>query len=81
MFDLTEGLIRRKYTDRDIELILGGNFKRVLADVGNVSAVAEHPGIATHAILFRSSVSRRRRTRSAETGASRFSGLRAARPT
>jgi len=31
MFDLTEGLIRRKYNDKDIELILGGNFKRVLA--------------------------------------------------
>jgi membrane dipeptidase len=33
MFDLTEGLIRRKYSDRDIELILGGNFKRVLTDI------------------------------------------------
>jgi membrane dipeptidase len=30
MFDLTEGLIRRKYSDANIELILGGNFKRVL---------------------------------------------------
>ena len=30
MFDLTEGLIRRKYTDDQIEGILGGNFKRVL---------------------------------------------------
>lgn len=33
MFDLTEGLIRRRYGDRDIELILGGNFKRVLAQI------------------------------------------------
>ncbi|HLF82770.1 MAG TPA: membrane dipeptidase [Blastocatellia bacterium] len=33
MFDLTEGLIRRKYSDTDIEGILGGNFKRVLAQV------------------------------------------------
>jgi membrane dipeptidase len=33
MFDLTEGLIRRKYSDRDIEGILGGNFKRVLAQI------------------------------------------------
>ena len=33
MFDLTEGLIRRKYSDADIEGILGGNFKRVLADL------------------------------------------------
>ncbi|MBA3713430.1 MAG: membrane dipeptidase [Pyrinomonadaceae bacterium] len=31
MFDLTEGLIRRKYSDKDIEGILGGNFKRALA--------------------------------------------------
>ena len=31
MFDLAEGLIRRKYSDKDIELILGGNFKRALA--------------------------------------------------
>jgi membrane dipeptidase len=33
MFDLTEGLIRRKYSDKDIELILGGNFKRALAQI------------------------------------------------
>lgn len=33
MFDLTEGLIRRKYSDKDIEGILGGNFKRVLAQI------------------------------------------------
>ncbi len=30
IFDLTEGLIRRGYSDQNIELILGGNFKRVL---------------------------------------------------
>jgi membrane dipeptidase len=30
MFDLTEGLIRRKYNDVDIQGILGGNFARVL---------------------------------------------------
>ena len=36
VFDLTEGLIRRKYNDRDIELILGGNFKRVLAQIWTV---------------------------------------------
>jgi membrane dipeptidase len=35
MFDLTEGLIRRKYTDKDIEGILGGNFKRVLSQIWN----------------------------------------------
>ncbi len=33
MYDLTEGLIRRKYTDAQIEGILGGNFKRVFAQV------------------------------------------------
>ena len=37
VFDLTEGLIRRKYTDQQIELILGGNFKRVLALIWTVS--------------------------------------------
>ena len=36
MFDLTEGLIRRKYADKDIEGILGGNFKRVLSQVWTV---------------------------------------------
>jgi membrane dipeptidase len=33
MFDLVEGLIRRKYSVRDIEGILGGNFRRVLAQI------------------------------------------------
>ena len=36
MFDLTEGLIRRKYTDREIELVLGENFKRVLTKIWTV---------------------------------------------
>jgi membrane dipeptidase len=36
MFDLTEGLIRRKYSDMEIEGILGGNFKRVLAQIWSV---------------------------------------------
>jgi len=36
MFDLTEGLIRRKYTDREIELVLGGNFKRALSQIWTV---------------------------------------------
>jgi len=36
MFDLTEGLIRRKYADREIEMVLGGNFKRVLAQIWSV---------------------------------------------
>lgn len=36
MFDLTEGLIRRKYTDAEIEGILGGNFKHVLTQIWTV---------------------------------------------
>jgi membrane dipeptidase len=36
IFDLTEGLIRRKYSDSEIELVLGGNFKRVLAQIWSV---------------------------------------------
>jgi membrane dipeptidase len=30
IYSLTEGLIRRGYTDRQIELILGANFQRAL---------------------------------------------------
>jgi membrane dipeptidase len=33
MFDLTEGLIRRGYSDTQIEAILGGNWRRCLADI------------------------------------------------
>ena len=33
MFDLTEGLIRRKYSDSEIAGILGGNFERVLTQI------------------------------------------------
>ncbi len=33
MFDVTEGLIRRKYTDDQILGVLGGNFQRVLSDI------------------------------------------------
>lgn len=33
MYDLTEGLIRRGYSDADIAGILGGNFKRALAEI------------------------------------------------
>ena len=32
-FELTEGLIRRKYSKPDIQLILGGNFQRALAAI------------------------------------------------
>jgi len=33
MFDLTEGLIRRRYSDADISAILGGNAVRVLTQI------------------------------------------------
>jgi membrane dipeptidase len=36
MFDLTEGLIRRKYSDDEIKGILGGNFARVLKQIWTV---------------------------------------------
>ena len=33
IFDLTEGLVRRNYSRQNIELILGGNFQRVLSEI------------------------------------------------
>ena len=36
MFDLTEGLIRRRYNDSDIAGIIGGNAVRVLSDIWHV---------------------------------------------
>ena len=33
IFDLAEGLLRRNYRRQDIELILGGNFQRVLSQI------------------------------------------------
>jgi membrane dipeptidase len=33
VFDLTEGLIRRKYSDESITGILGGNFRRALTQI------------------------------------------------
>ena len=36
IFDLTEGLIRRKYSDADIQGILGGNFARVLKQIWTI---------------------------------------------
>jgi membrane dipeptidase len=32
-FELTEGLLRRGYSDRDVELVLGGNFQRALGTI------------------------------------------------
>jgi membrane dipeptidase len=38
IFDLTEGLVRRKYSSADIALILGGNFRRALAAIWSPEA-------------------------------------------
>ena len=35
-YDLAEGLIRRKYSDADISLMLGGNWRRVLSAIWRV---------------------------------------------
>jgi membrane dipeptidase len=37
MFDLTEGLIRRKYSSSEIQGILGGNFARLLSEIWRVA--------------------------------------------
>ena len=36
VFDLTDGLINRGYSDDDIKLMLGGNFERVLTEIWTV---------------------------------------------
>ena len=36
IYDLTEGLVRRDYSNHDIQLILGGNFQRALAEIWSV---------------------------------------------
>jgi membrane dipeptidase len=33
MFDLTDGLIRRGYSDEHIRLVLGGNWRRVIGAI------------------------------------------------
>jgi membrane dipeptidase len=38
VFDLTEGLLRRGYKDRHIELILGQNFQRALSEIWGIEA-------------------------------------------
>jgi membrane dipeptidase len=43
VYDLTEGLIRRKFSDADIRGVLGGNFKRVLAQIWTVPEPAPAP--------------------------------------
>ena len=36
IFDLTEALIRRRYSDQSIQLMLGGNFRRVLSEIWSI---------------------------------------------
>jgi membrane dipeptidase len=36
VFDLTDGLIRRSYSDANIEAILGGNFRRALGEIWTI---------------------------------------------
>jgi membrane dipeptidase len=36
IFDLTEGLLRRKYSEKNVELMLGGNFARALAQIWTI---------------------------------------------
>lgn len=45
MFDVTEGLLRRGYTDEHVRLVLGGNFRRVLGEIWpGMEPAAEGPG-------------------------------------
>ncbi len=37
MFDLTDGLISRGYSDEEIKMILGGNAARVLSQIWSVN--------------------------------------------
>jgi membrane dipeptidase len=46
IFDLTEGLIRRKYSPEHIALILGGNFQRALAAIWSPELFT--PSVETH---------------------------------
>lgn len=40
-YDITQGLIRRGYSDNDIEGILGGNFQRVLTEIWSVTPAVD----------------------------------------
>jgi membrane dipeptidase len=33
VYDIAEGLLRRRYKESDVEAILGGNFRRVLGNI------------------------------------------------
>ncbi len=40
VFDLTEGLLRRGYSERAVELVLGGNFQRALGEIWSTERAA-----------------------------------------
>ena len=46
MFDLTEGLIKRGYSDADIKLMLGGNAVRVLGQIWPPPEARVRPGVS-----------------------------------
>jgi membrane dipeptidase len=46
VYDLTEGLIRRGYSNSNIQLILGGNFKRVLSEIWNRELYLDHAPVS-----------------------------------
>ena len=46
VFDVTEGLLRRGYEDRHVELILGGNFERALGEIWNAAPAAPPTPVA-----------------------------------
>jgi membrane dipeptidase len=47
VFDLTEGLLRRGYSDHAIGLILGGNFQRALGEIWDTVRVPPTPTVAS----------------------------------
>jgi membrane dipeptidase len=52
IFDITEGLLRRNYSNRDIALILGGNFQRALGEIWQKSEVRSQEHGSTSAGAF-----------------------------
>jgi membrane dipeptidase len=47
IFDVTEGLVRRGYTDEHIALVLGGNFRRALSEIWRTDVNATSAGVET----------------------------------
>lgn len=47
VFDLAEGLLRRGFGEAEVELVLGGNFRRVLGEIWSVESLAPALGAAS----------------------------------